>query len=101
MSRGKLLPDALQKGRDEINFNVLHDNQQRKAKQLCGKKRTWYILKGIFDEVDKINSMKIEMGNTYEPSWKATKELITKDDSQFKKKDRMKGLRKLFILRMM
>lgn len=86
MSRGKLLPDALQKGHDEINYNVLHDNQERKAKQLCGKKRTRYILEGIFDEVDKINSMKIEMGHTYEASRKAIKELITEDDSQFKKR---------------
>ena len=86
MSPGKLLPDALQKGHDEINYNVLRDNQERKAKQLCGKKRTRYILEGIFDEVDKINSMKIEMGHTYEANRKAIKELITEDDSQFKKR---------------
>ena len=42
MTCGKLLPDALQKVQDEINYNGLDNDTQRKAKQLFGNIRIKY-----------------------------------------------------------
>ena len=82
MSRGKLIPEALKKGRAEIQPEVPTENE--KAKQVQAKYRTKLLLKEVLVEQTIVQSKRKRNDEVFEAEEKEMKIAITDKNSQFK-----------------